>query len=64
MRTEEGLPHKVFSELGVTPEQVEEHARTGQLDARPMGKLYSPEEAAEYLTFTWRQCAPGYARGV
>lgn len=49
MRTKEGLPARVFSELGVTPEQVEEFARRGPSDPAEPEKLYSPEEAAEYL---------------
>jgi excisionase family DNA binding protein len=52
MREPEGLPAEVFSELGVTVEQVEAFARTGALPApasRPV-KLYSPEEVAEYLS--------------
>lgn len=49
MRCGEGLPGRVFSELGVTPEQVEQFARTrGQPNAAEE-RLYSPEEAAEYL---------------
>jgi len=51
MRWKEGLPGRVFGELGVTPEQVEQYARSGhqpQPAAQPE-KLYSPEEAAEYL---------------
>jgi excisionase family DNA binding protein len=50
MRWKEGLPGRVFGELGVTPEQVEEYARLGR-DPGPAlpEKLYSPEEAAEYL---------------
>jgi len=50
MRTPEGLPARVFGELGVTPEQVEEFARNrpGAEPAR-LEKLYSPEEAADYL---------------
>jgi excisionase family DNA binding protein len=47
MRTKEGLPGRVFGELGVTPEQVEEFARSGGNEG--MEKLYSPEEAAAYL---------------
>jgi excisionase family DNA binding protein len=55
MRLSEGLPRRVFSELGVTPEQVEAYARTGRTEqpgpggAPEMEQLYSPEEAAEYL---------------
>jgi excisionase family DNA binding protein len=48
MRTQEGLAGRVFSELGVTPEQVEEYARNQAQDAT-LQKLYTPEEAAEYL---------------
>lgn len=51
MRAEEGLPARVFSELGISPEQVEQYVenrrRTGS-DAE-MEQLYSPEEAADYL---------------
>jgi excisionase family DNA binding protein len=51
MRVGVGLPARVFGELGVTPEQVEEFARTGHVPPRhtPMETLYSPEEAAAYL---------------
>ena len=50
MRTSEGLPVRVFGELGVKPEEVEAVAMKGQAPG-PAGleKLYSPEEAAEYL---------------
>lgn len=50
MRTREGLPGRVFGELGVTPEQVLADTRV-EGPPRPAGeeKLYSPEEAAEYL---------------
>ncbi|HEU0075451.1 MAG TPA: helix-turn-helix domain-containing protein [Dehalococcoidia bacterium] len=48
MRTGEGLPARVFGELGVTPEQVEQFARDRSA-APAMEKLFSPEEAAEYL---------------
>lgn len=50
MRAGEGLPARVFGELGVTAEQVESLARNGGRPgtaARP--RLYSPEEAAAYL---------------
>jgi excisionase family DNA binding protein len=50
MRFPEGLPARVFGELGVSPEEIEEHVRSG--GAQPGGtgeRLYSPEEAAEYL---------------
>lgn len=51
MRLNEGVPARVFGELGVTPEQVEEYARSaGAAGWSPAPeKLYSPEEAAEYL---------------
>jgi excisionase family DNA binding protein len=49
MRLSEGLPKRVFGELGVTPEQVEEFTRTQAMPQRSLEKLYSPEEAAEYL---------------
>jgi len=50
MRWGEGLPARVFGELGVTPEQVERFAaeRTRTTNSDPE-KLYSPEDAAEYL---------------
>ncbi|MEO8540500.1 MAG: helix-turn-helix domain-containing protein [bacterium] len=49
MRFPEGLPARVFGELGVTPEQVERFAANRTLPGRDAEKLYSPEEAAEYL---------------
>jgi excisionase family DNA binding protein len=49
MRWPDGLPKRVFGELGVTPEQVEEFARSGNLAPATLEKLYSPEEAAAYL---------------
>jgi len=51
MRMNEGLPARVFGELGVRPEQVEEYARSAGTagSSAPPEKLYSPEEAAEYL---------------
>ena len=60
MRCDEGLPRRVFAELGVRPEQVEALGRTGEgvLAAAGTGapaaeptleQLYSAEEAAEYL---------------
>ena len=50
MRWKEGIPGRVFGELGVTPEQVETFARDRAL-AGPLSpeRLYSPEEAADYL---------------
>lgn len=49
MRFDEGLPGRVFGELGVTPEEVERYVRSGGRRPVPDEKLYSPEEAAEYL---------------
>jgi excisionase family DNA binding protein len=50
MRFPEGLPSRVFGELGVTPEQIEEYVRSGgEMASRTAERLYSPEEAAEYL---------------
>lgn len=53
MRCGEGVPGRVFSELGVTRKQVEDHAnavRMGGAGKRSgLERLYSPEEAAEYL---------------
>jgi excisionase family DNA binding protein len=52
MKCDEGLPGRVFGELGVTPEEVEEYLK-GNPTATPPApveeKLYSPEEAADYL---------------
>lgn len=49
MRCNEGLPARVFSELGVTPAQVEAFARNVPRAPAAPERLYSPEEAAEYL---------------
>lgn len=61
MRVDEGLPARVFGELGVTPEQVERFAAgevalpkqdSGRGEPKrtgPQEKLYSPEEVADYL---------------
>ncbi len=49
MRWGEGLPARVFGELGVTPEQVEQFAASRTVQASDPERLYSPEEAAEYL---------------
>ena len=49
MRIDRGLPKRVFGELGVSPEEVEEFARRGTFASQPLEKLYSPEEAAVYL---------------
>lgn len=47
MRWRDGIPGRVFGELGVSPEAVERFARDQALPEQE--KLYSPEEAAEYL---------------
>jgi excisionase family DNA binding protein len=52
MRSKEGLPHRVFSELGVSPEEVEAYSRRMPRDEGGLAKLYSPEEAAKYLGVT------------
>ncbi|MEZ4493882.1 MAG: helix-turn-helix domain-containing protein [Dehalococcoidia bacterium] len=49
MRTDEGLPKRVFGELGVTAAEIEEYARNQAQPESPVEKLYSPEEAADYL---------------
>jgi excisionase family DNA binding protein len=51
MRCNEGLPGRVFGELGVTPEQVEQFASnlSAPAPAPMLEELYSPEEAAAYL---------------
>lgn len=53
MRIGEGLPAKVFGELGVRPEHVERIARgeASKAETRTDGlePLYSPEEIADYL---------------
>jgi excisionase family DNA binding protein len=49
MRTDEGLPKRVFGELGVTLQQVEEYAANRGLQEPPLERLFSPEEAADYL---------------
>lgn len=50
MRVGEGLPARVFGELGVTPEQVEAYARRDGSPSPGGGeRLFSPEEAAAYL---------------
>jgi len=50
MRTPEGLPARVFGELGVRAEAVEAFAqRMPSKQERAREPLYSPEEAAEYL---------------
>jgi excisionase family DNA binding protein len=49
MRCGEGLPARVFGELGVSAEEVEAYARRRGDEPAQLEKLYSPEEAAEYL---------------
>jgi excisionase family DNA binding protein len=51
MRFQEGLPARVFGELGVAPEEIEEYVKSaGAAPAtRTSERLYSPEEAADYL---------------
>src|SRR5690606_13494808 len=49
MRIGIGVPAKVFGELGVTPQQVEEYASRAVRPSMPAEELYSPEEAAAYL---------------
>ena len=50
MRWNEGIPARVFGELGVSPAQVERFAaRPAPIAAVEPEKLYSPEEAADYL---------------
>ena len=49
MRVNEGLPARVFGELGVTPAQVAEYASRGPEPTTESERLYSPEDAAEYL---------------
>jgi excisionase family DNA binding protein len=50
MRVGQGLPARVFGELGITPEQLEDYARRGfSRDAEGLEKLYSPEDVAAYL---------------
>jgi excisionase family DNA binding protein len=51
MRCGEGLPARVFGELGVTPEQIERYLReTGGAPAAPTAeRLLTPEEVADYL---------------
>jgi excisionase family DNA binding protein len=49
MRCGEGLPARVFGELGITPEQVEAVAKASPREEPELERLYSPEEVAEYL---------------
>jgi excisionase family DNA binding protein len=51
MRCGEGLPARVFGELGVTPEQIERYLREtgGGTPAPAAERLMTPEEVADYL---------------
>ena len=51
MRCGEDLPARIFGELGVTPEQVEDYLREtgGGAPASPAERLLTPEQVAEYL---------------
>ncbi len=49
MKIGEGLPGRVFGELGVSPEAVEQFARSGGSPTRELERLFSAEEAARYL---------------
>lgn len=49
IRCAEGLPARVFGELGVTAEQIEAYARNRVAEPAALEKLYSPEDAAAYL---------------
>lgn len=48
-RCGEGLPARVFGELGVTPEQIEASFREPQAAMVPSERLMTPEEVATYL---------------
>jgi excisionase family DNA binding protein len=49
MRCGGGLPGRVFGELGVSPEQVEQYASSRQASPAQLEELFSPEDAASYL---------------
>lgn len=49
MRCGEGLPGRVFGELGATPDQIEQFVHSAAQRSGFGDKLYSPEEAADYL---------------
>ncbi len=49
MRLNWGLAGRIIGELGVRPQQVEGAARAGAGRQEGLEKLYTPEEAAEYL---------------
>lgn len=49
MRCGEGLPGRVFGELGITPEQIEAHLKATGGSQESLEQLMTPEEVAEYL---------------
>jgi len=49
MRIGEGLPARVFGELGVTPDEMERYLRGDMSRSITEERLYSPEDAAAYL---------------
>jgi excisionase family DNA binding protein len=49
MRWDEGIVGRVFGELGVSAEQVERYAAQRGAPTTEPERLYSPEEAADYL---------------
>jgi len=49
MRWGEGLPGRVFGELGVTPEQIERYLQQPHGAAGSLEQLMTPEEVADYL---------------
>jgi excisionase family DNA binding protein len=49
MKIGEGVPERVFGELGVSAAQVEAYARARSDPPASRERLYSPEEVAEYL---------------
>ncbi len=53
MTTTHGLPARVFSELGISPERVRAYAERDRMGTPPAEdraeRLYSPEEAAQYF---------------
>jgi excisionase family DNA binding protein len=49
MKLQQGLPARVFGELGITAAQVEEFISSGPRQSGSMERLYSPEEVGQYL---------------
>jgi len=49
LRTSEGLPGRIFGELGVTPESIERYLRQDGSPKPQLEELFSPEEVAAYL---------------